>query len=135
MMKRYDLDCSKGYPLPIIIEDEAGDYVLFDDHIAELAALRAENDRLRRSAVCVYCGCVSITKLDEDKLQMMIEHMATCDKHPLNKMVDLLAINQDLVTALERFIQYGDIFRFLPCEISPYEQAKSALERVKEMER
>lgn len=38
---------------------------------------------------------------------------------------------EDLVEALERFLEYGDIYRYRQWEISPYKQAQAAILKAK----
>ena len=68
-------------------------------------ALRAENDQLKSSAVCTYCGKVSHTKEGQSKLNMMIDHMAECEKHPVAGLLitieQLRSDKRELVEALE----------------------------------
>jgi len=78
------------------------------------AALQAENGRLHNrvkelesSTFCVYCGKVSYTKEGQSKLDMMISHMAECDKHPAaGLLVEIERLKSDkweLVKACETF--------------------------------
>jgi uncharacterized protein YdcH (DUF465 family) len=77
-----------------------------------IAKLFEENEKLKNrvrelesSAVCTYCGKVSHTKDGQAKLDMMIEHMAECEKHPVaNLLVEIEALKADkreLVEAIE----------------------------------
>lgn len=45
--------------------------------------LKQRVKELESSGLCVYCGKVSHTKDGQTKLDMMIEHMAECEKHPV----------------------------------------------------
>jgi hemerythrin-like domain-containing protein len=73
-------------------------------------ALRAENDQLKSSAVCTYCGKVSHTKEGQSKLDMMIDHMAECEKHPVAGLLitieQLRSSKRELVEALENLYHH-----------------------------
>ena len=53
-MKLYDIDESKGYPVPVIVEDPLGEYYRQDEVDANIAALRTENDALHRTITMCY---------------------------------------------------------------------------------
>ena len=50
-------------------------------------ALEKEVDKHKRTAMCMYCGTVQQTKDGQEKLAMIIEHMAVCKKHPVPKLL------------------------------------------------
>ena len=72
--------------------------------------LKQRVKELESSGLCVYCGKVSHTKDGQTKLDMMIEHMAECEKHPVaNLLVEIDRLKSDkreLVDALERIVAY-----------------------------
>ena len=45
--------------------------------------LEKEVEKHKRTAICMYCGTVQQTKDGQEKLTMIIEHMAVCEKHPI----------------------------------------------------
>ena len=47
--------------------------------------LEEEVERLKLTAVCVYCGKVMVADKIENKMDVIIEHMSNCEKHPLPK--------------------------------------------------
>jgi phage shock protein A len=49
----------------------------------EIERLEKEVERQKLSACCLYCGQTNIADKPENKLDMMINHMASCEKHPL----------------------------------------------------
>ena len=50
-------------------------------------ALEKEVEKHKRTAICMYCGTVQQTKDGQEKLAMIIEHMAVCEKHPVPKLL------------------------------------------------
>ena len=77
------------------------------------AALQAENGRLHNrvkelesSTFCVYCGKVSYTKEGQSKLDMMISHMAECDKHPVaGLLVEIDRLKSDKRELVEALLE------------------------------
>jgi hypothetical protein len=49
--------------------------------------LEKEVEKHKRTAICMYCGTVQQTKDGQEKLAMIIEHMAVCKKHPVPKLL------------------------------------------------
>lgn len=60
--------------------------------------MEKEVEKHKRTAICMYCGTVQQTKDGQEKLAMIIEHMAVCEKHPVPK---LLAEKAELEKELE----------------------------------
>ena len=73
-----------------------------------IAELEKEVERLKATAVCIYCNKIMVADNGKDKLSMMIDHMALCDKHPMYNIGNLLVEidrlkfdKRELVEALE----------------------------------
>lgn len=66
--------------------------------------LQAENERLKNFTWCAYCG--QEYELDDIEATQISEHIRTCDKHPMSKLV---AKNERLTEALEAAVTYIDL--------------------------
>ena len=105
-------------------------------HKNKLAALQAENARLNQdtierlkqrvkelesSSLCVYCGNVQHTKPGQSKLDMMIEHMAECDKHPVANLLVKIERLKAVISAYEEEVDSPEDIRELKQWIKKYE--------------
>ena len=77
--------------------------------MARVKELEKEVERLKATAVCIYCNKIMVADNGKDKLSMMIDHMSLCDKHPMYKIGNLLieidrlkSDKRELVEALEQ---------------------------------
>lgn len=58
-------------------------YAIEAELLRRFEALEKEVEKHKRTAICMYCGTVQQTKDGQEKLTMIIEHMAVCEKHPV----------------------------------------------------
>jgi hypothetical protein len=59
----------------------------FPDYKEPIDPLQAEVDKLKRTTVCSYCGAIQVAAEGQDKLEMIIEHLSICQKHPVPKLL------------------------------------------------
>ena len=62
-------------------------YAIKAEIIRRFEALEKEVEKHKRTAICMYCGTVQQTKDGQEKLAMIIEHMAVCKKHPVPRLL------------------------------------------------
>jgi len=82
-----------------------------------IAKLFDENEKLKirikeleSSAICSYCGTVHYAKPGQEKLDMVIEHMATCEKHPVaNLLVEIERLKTELATCEQSALDWAKI--------------------------
>jgi hypothetical protein len=87
---------SNERPLKEKSDDELTSLLWDDDRTWSLHAITSEIDlrmaekdkeieRIKSSCVCAYCGKIQTVPINypDEKLAVMIEHMAVCEKHPV----------------------------------------------------
>ena len=105
--------------------------------------LKARVSELESTAVCMYCNAILHTKEGQAKIDMVIEHMAVCEKHPVSgllaKVEQLTADKRELVEAMELMINVFSVRNGEPgpdmhIEILVHDKAQALIAKHKEGE-
>jgi hypothetical protein len=93
-----------------------------------IAKLFEENERLKEriselesTAVCMYCNAVLHTKDDQAKIDMVIEHMAVCEKHPVAGLLAKIDQLKDELSSYQKEVDSPADIRELKGWIKQYE--------------
>jgi uncharacterized small protein (DUF1192 family) len=118
--------------------------LLYNQQVAQIAELEKEVERLKATAVYIYCNKIMVAENGKDKLSMMIDHMSLCEKHPVYKIGNLLveierlkADKRELVEALEAIrkvvvVACGDKAPYIKIALNLLERLDAALAKCPE---
>jgi hypothetical protein len=157
-MQKYDIDESRGYPIPIIVPDDLGEHYLVDDVDAKMAEKQSEIDHLKQelddAAVTIkglhteanknmeeLCEWMSIFAPLDDPEAAYIVHSS---KYVIQRIGDFEKAEQrikeleseatPLIDKAADFIGCSDDLKSIACIDVALDRAKRLEQRIKELE-